>query len=199
MRYILFFGLMTLVLSCKDGQTPPKPHAYPRIYFPEKSYQAFDTNAPYSFIYPEYAEVRPYNEEDSFSHPFWYNVNFFPSDNGGNAMATLHMSYHEFRDRAQFDKLFDDTRRLAYKHDIKAEEIEQIEVHNPKINTTGIIYEMKGNTATNLNFYISDGQKHFLRGALYFNSRTEIDSILPMYQFLKQDVIRLIETTKWKP
>lgn len=202
MRYILFFSLMIVAVACKDGQTPPKPHAYPRMYFPEKSYQLFDTNAPYSFTYPKYAVVVPYHEyentQDSALHPFWYNVNFFPYDNGMRSMATLHMSYHRFSDRAEFDKLFDDTRRLAYKHDIKAEEIEQIEVHNPKIHTTGIIYELKGNTATNLNFYISDGEKHFLRGALYFNSKTEIDSIMPMLQFLKKDVIRMIETTKWK-
>ncbi len=196
MKYLII-ALLFLFAACKDGAPNPKPHAYPRIYYPVKTYQLFDTNAPFTFLYPGYAEVR-HNNEDSPKHPFWYNINFFPADNGGNAMATLHLSYEEFNERPEFDNLFDDTRRLAYKHDIKAEEINEIEVHNASTHTTGIIYELSGNTATPLNFYISDGKKHFLRGALYFNSRTQIDSILPMVNFLKQDVIKTIETTKWK-
>ncbi len=61
-----------------------------------------------------------------------------------------------------------------------------------------MIYELKGNTATNLNFYISDSKKHFLRGALYFNAKTEIDSIQPVFDFIKADVIKMIESTTWK-
>ncbi len=99
---------------------------------------------------------------------------------------------------AEFDRLFDDTRRLAYKHDIKAEEIEETELFNKTTGSSGVIYELKGNTATNLNFYISSGTSHFLRGALYFNAKTEIDSIQPVFQFIKQDVIKMIETVQWK-
>jgi gliding motility-associated lipoprotein GldD len=94
--------------------------------------------------------------------------------------------------------LFDDTRKLAYKHTIKADEIEEIEVNNGNNGTSGIIYDLKGNTATNLNFYISDGKKHFMRGALYFNAKTTNDSILPVFNFLRQDVIKMIESTQWK-
>ena len=61
-----------------------------------------------------------------------------------------------------------------------------------------MIYELKGNTATNLNFYISDGKSHFLRGALYFNAKTEIDSIQPVFDFLKEDILYLIKSTEWK-
>ncbi len=197
MRYIII-ALLVIAMACKNTPTNPKPHAYPRVYFPEREYQLFDTNAPFSFMYPKYAQVKPDDEDGSNTHPFWYNINYLPYNNGNNSMATLHVTYQEFKNRAEFDDLFDDTRRLAYKHDIRAEEINEIEVHNASTHTTGIIYELKGNTATNLNFYVSDGEKHFLRGALYFNSKTEIDSILPMLNFLKQDVVKMIETTKWK-
>lgn len=186
-------GLLILLLaSCGNEAYTPKPHAYPREYYPPRAYQLFDTNAPFKFLIPKYSLIQNYNDNDSIEHPFWYNIHYLPFN------ATLHISYHEFANRSEFDKLFDDTRRLAYKHDIKAEEIEEIELQNPSTHSSGIIYELKGNTATNLNFYISDGQKHFLRGALYFNSRTEIDSIQPVFDFIKQDVIKMIETTSWK-
>jgi gliding motility-associated lipoprotein GldD len=184
--------ILLLLASCGSETYTPKPHAYPREYFPEKAYQKFDTTAPYSFLYPKYAVVVPYHEGNQADFPYWYNINYLPFN------VTLHLSYHEFKDRGEFDQLFDDTRRLVYKHDIRAEEIEEVEVQRPATHTTGIIYELKGNTATNLNFYLSDGEKHFLRGALYFNARTDYDSIKPIFQFIKQDIIKMVETTNWK-
>ncbi len=192
MRIIIIALTILFFVACKDNVHQPKPHAYPRFYYPKKEYVKFDTSAPYSFLYPSYAVVLPYSEDDMKNHPFWYNINYLPFN------ATLHISYHTFDDRAGFDDLFEETRKLVYKHDIKAEEISQYDIVNPKTNSTGIIYELKGNTATNLNFYVSDGQKHFVRGALYFNAKTQIDSIQPMFDFLKQDVLKMIETTTWK-
>lgn len=191
MRLGSVFVLIILGLTaCQNNNFAPKPHGYPRVYYPAKVYQSFDTNAPFSFLYPTYAQVKNYDEIDMQN--YWYNINYLPFN------ATLHISYKLFNNRNQFDSLFDDTRKLAYKHTIKADEIEEIEVHNPNTGTSGIIYDLKGNTATNLNFYISDGKKHFLRGALYFNSKTTNDSILPVFNFLRADVVKMIESTKWK-
>ncbi len=192
MKLVIMVVLVFIVAGCGDNVPQPKPHAYPRVYYPEKKFQKFDTVAPFSFQYPVYARIEEHEDYLRGANPFWYNLHYLPFN------ATLHLSYKAFNSRDEFDKLFEDTRKLAYKHDIKAEEIDQIEVQNSTTNTTGIIYELKGNTATNLNFYISDGKKHFLRGALYFNAKTEIDSIQPVFEFLKYDIIRMIETTKWK-
>ncbi len=189
MRYLIIMT-MVVFMACKDKSFTPKPHGYPRIYYPAKNYQLFDTAAPFSFLYPTYAFI---NTKDEIGwQKYWYNVNYMPFN------ATLHLSYKSFDNRSQFDSLFDDTRKLAYKHTIKADEIEEIEVQNPTTGTSGIIYDLKGNTATNLNFYISDGKHHFLRGALYFNEKTTNDSILPVFNFLRQDILKMIETTKWK-
>lgn len=187
---ILLIALILFSAACKDNHFTPKPHAYPREYYPAKIYRSFDSIAPFSFSYPDYAYMDKSDERDW--QKYWYNIHYRPFN------ATLHLSYKSFENRSQFDSLFDDTRKLAYKHTIKADEIEETEVHNPTTGTSGIIYDLKGNTATNLNFYITDGKSHFLRGALYFNSKTTNDSILPVFNFLRQDVIKLIETTKWK-
>jgi gliding motility-associated lipoprotein GldD len=179
------------MISCNEVFTP-KPHAYPRIYFPEKNYVLFDTNAPFKFVIPKYSAIQEHSQDEYNKHPFWYDIHYMPFN------ATLFLSYLTFNNDQEFESLFNDTRKLAYKHDIKAEAINQIEVYNPKNDATGIIYELKGNTATNLNFYISDSKKHFLRGALYFNSKTEIDSIAPMLEFLRKDIEKMIESTEWK-
>ncbi len=191
-KIIFYIVLIIVLINCNNQPTMPKPHGYPRIYYPEKKYIIFDTNAPYSFEYPTYAKIINHSNTDAQWKPYWYNI-FYKDFN-----ATLHLSYREFNNRNQFDSLYDDTKKLAYKHTIKADEIEEFEIKNPETKTTGIIYNLKGNTASNLNFYISDSKKHFLRGALYFNTKTEIDSISPAFEFLKQDALHLIKTIKWK-
>lgn len=192
MKKAFYFSIIVLLAACGDKAYTPKPYAYPRVYFPPKEYRLFDTDAPFTFMYPKYAEVVKHHDDQGIDHPYWYNIHYLPFN------ATLHLSYHEFKNRAEFDKHFEDTRKLAFKHDIKADEINQIEIQNPAANTTGIIYELNGNTATNLNFYLSDGKKHFLRGALYFNAKTEIDSIEPMLDFLKKDINKMVESTHFK-
>lgn len=184
--------VLWVFVGCNDSVYSPKPHAYPRLYLPEKQYVNFDTSAPFTFVYPNYAKIIPYEKTETDWHPYWYNIQYVPFN------ATLHLSYLTFKNRDEFNDLYDDTRKLVYKHDIRAEEIEETELLKPQSNISGVIYELKGNTATNLNFYISDGQQHFLRGALYFNSKTEIDSILPIVDFLKKDIVKMIESAKWK-
>lgn len=43
-----------------------------------------------------------------------------------------------------------------------------------------------------------DSLHHFLRGALYINTPMKGDSLLPVVEFLKTDVIQMINTFEWK-
>ena len=46
---------------------------------------------------------------------------------------------------------------------------------------------------TPLNFYLTDSNRHFFRGALYFNAKTDSDSIKPVYEFIRTDIFNLIK------
>ena len=60
-----------------------------------------------------------------------------------------------------------------------------------------MVYDYDGFTATAIQFYLTDSVNHFFRGALYFN--TEInDSILPINNFLKEDLRIFIESFSWR-
>ena len=52
-------------------------------------------------------------------------------------------------------------------------------------------------SATATQFYLTDSVNHFFRGALYFNTEVT-DSILPINNFLKEDVKHIIKTFRWK-
>jgi len=187
----LFIVLALSLFSCTsedDEATTPKPRAYFRITFPEKKYVKYDSVCPFTFEIPAYSKME--NDKTPNAEPCWLNLTF-PSLNG-----TLHLSYKPVNGNAK--ALFEDTYTLASKHQIKASGIEEHLFNNDSLKVYGLMYEIEGNAASSVQFYLTDSTKHFLRGALYFNSVPNIDSIAPVIEFVKKDIYHLIETFRWK-
>jgi gliding motility-associated lipoprotein GldD len=188
---ILGLCLVVLIAACgSEDSFVPKPHAYPRMSLPEKSYQIVDfKQAPYSFEIPKYAAII---EDKQNVNKSWYNIHFPMFD------ATLHLTYYPFSSWAQYDSMVADTRSLVNKHIQKAEDIIEDPLENYNPNLHGLVFHIEGQTASNLNFYATDSARHFLRGALYFNQKTQPDSIAPAFEFLWKDVQHALKTFKWK-
>ena len=91
----------------------------------------------------------------------------------------------------------EDSRSLAYKHAQIAEAISEQVFLKDSLNVYGMVYTFQGNTATPMQFYLTDSLNHFVRGALYFNS-AQNDSITPISNFVKEDIYRIIESWEWK-
>ena len=89
------------------------------------------------------------------------------------------------------------SRKLAYKHNVIAEGVREQVYINDSLNVYGVLFDYEGITATAAQFYLTDSVNHFFRGALYFNTEVS-DSILPINLFLKYDIKHLIETFHWK-
>jgi gliding motility-associated lipoprotein GldD len=94
-------------------------------------------------------------------------------------------------------RLIEDAHTLSYKHTIKAEYINPISIH-PKPDVYGLYYDVGGNAASNVQFFVTDSNRHFIRGALYFRNTPNIDSIAPALNYVKQDLTHLISTLSWK-
>lgn len=181
-----------LLFSCNSVYTPKK-RGYFKIDFPEHRYQAFDEKGyPYSFEYPVYAnivrdtsffEVRPEN-------PYWINVDF-PTLN-----ARIYISYKEIGANS-FEKLRDDAYKMTFKHTVKASSIEDSAMHTPN-GVGGVFFHVGGNAATAQQFFVTDTTHHFLRGALYFDTAPNDDSLKIVYQFLQKDMAHLINSFQWK-
>jgi gliding motility-associated lipoprotein GldD len=180
-----------LLYSCTsddDEIITPKPRAYYRIDFPEKKYVSYDSTCPFKFEIPYYSRIE--NDKLQKAEPCWLNLQF-PKFN-----STLHLSYKAVN--GNLDKYLEDTYTLASKHQIKASGIEEQLFQNDSLKVYGLVYQIEGNAASAIQFYITDSSKHFLRGALYFNSVPNIDSLAPVIGFLKQDIYHLMETFEWK-
>ena len=114
----------------------------------------------------------------------------FPKQNG-----RLHITYYPLK--SNLYEHTEQSRKLAYKHNVIADGISEQIYINDSLKVYGILYDYIGVTATSTQFFLTDSVNHFFRGALYFN--TEInDSILPLNNFLKSDIKHLIETFKWE-
>ncbi|MBM3399069.1 MAG: gliding motility lipoprotein GldD [Bacteroidetes bacterium] len=185
--------LSVILADCSRTEVyVPKPHAYPRIQLPEIGYRPFDSaGIPYAFEIPMYAAMQKDTPNVYTRQPYWFNLNFMPFD------ATLHLTYYRFNDRIQFDSLIEDSRKLVNKHIQRAEDIIEEPIYNAG-NVKGMLFEIEGNTATNLNFYLTDSSRNFIRGALYFNSKAASDSTAPVFERMKTDVSHLIKTFRWK-
>lgn len=189
--YILLLAFACLQ-SCNSPYTP-KRRGYFRIDFPRHEYQTFDRPGyPYSFEYPVYANVL---QDSSFfdtipENPYWINVDF------PRFAARIYISYKQIGLNS-FDKLTDDAFKMTYKHTYKASSIDQSVIHTPN-GVGGIFFHVGGNAATAQQFFLTDTTRHFLRGALYFDTTPNEDSLAIVNNFLQVDLNHLINTFKWK-
>jgi gliding motility-associated lipoprotein GldD len=182
---------LTLIASCKSSTDyAPKPRGYFKIDFPKKQYTSFANITPYSFDYPKYAKM--YLDSTERGRPNWYNLTY-PQFN-----ARVHLSYYPINSETDFNELTEDSRKLAFKHTVKATGIDEGTINIPENNVYGIYYTIAGNTASSTQFLLTDSTKNFLRGALYFNEKPQADSIQPVVDFIKKDIDRLIKTLRWK-
>jgi gliding motility-associated lipoprotein GldD len=88
---------------------------------------------------------------------------------------------------------------MVIKHIPKADAIYDSLVVDRERNMFGLIYELEGSGAASpYQFFLTDSVSHFLRGALYFNTVPNNDSLEPVIDFLISDINYLIKTLEWK-
>ena len=186
MKKIITLSITLLLIAC--GQTyTPKPYGYFRVYLPPHEYQQLSDEMPFRFDYPVVATI----EKRTQPHEkYWFDLKY-PQFN-----AAVHVSYKSIN--GNFRELTEDARRFVYKHSIKADNISEVAFNSNERNVHGILYELKGNTASNLQFTLTDSTRHFLRGALYFDNVPNKDSIAPIAEYIQQDIVRLMESFEWK-
>jgi gliding motility-associated lipoprotein GldD len=173
----------------------PKPKGFIRIALPEKKYIIFDqkslkaTGMPFYFEYPEYGQLT-YQKEYG-NQPGWFNIEF-PA-----YKAKIYLTYKD--EISNLDSLMEQTYKLNIKsHIAKADAINEQVYNNVENSVFGILYDLKGNTASAVQFYVTDSVNHYLRGSLYFSAVPNADSLAPVIEFFREDIVHMIKTLKWK-
>jgi gliding motility-associated lipoprotein GldD len=193
-RILLFLFIIAPSVGCREVAVP-KPRGHFRIDLPERQYVQFDEktvnnpNIPLSFEYPVYGHLT--FQEEKGIHPGWFNIEF------PKYKAKIYLTYKDVND--DIDSLLAQSYDLNVKYHVsKADAINEQVLNNSENKVYGILYDLKGNTASAVEFYVTDSIKHYLRGSLYFASEPNADSLAPVIDFFREDIMHLIETLKWK-
>lgn len=186
---VLLTLLLTFLMgSCKQEKDFPKPKGYFRIDLPEHEYVTFSDSCPYSFSVPNYAIVL--NKPNSPANACMKNI-YFPY-----FKATLYCTYiplnNNFYEASKFSQ------DIVYEHRTMASGIQEQEYINLDKKVYGNAYTLEGDVACNFLFYLTDSTKHYFAGSLYFETIPNYDSLQPVVEFLREDMIKMMESFEWK-
>lgn len=194
-KHLFVYPILSLLVlvACRPADPVPKPKGYFRIDLPEHAYRMFDSSGyPFTFAYPVYGHIsRDTNLSKDPSAAYWLNVDI-PELN-----ATIYLSYKRIGGDNPLTRLVDESYKLSYAHDVKADYIKTPQFVTPN-GLIGVYYNVGGNAASAYQFFVTDTMQHFIRGALYFNVTPNVDSLKPAANFLEKDMEHLINTLQFK-
>ncbi|MFL2585210.1 MAG: hypothetical protein ACJ0QO_00935 [Parvicellaceae bacterium] len=173
-------------MSCENNNYHPKPKSYLRIDFPDKSYYEINDSCPFKFKIPDYsAWVKNFKSVKNCNKTI-----IFP-----NFKAEILCDYLTLDNNVI--ELSESFRKMVYEHSFKSSAIVERFWENDSNKVYGIAYEIKGNTACNYAFALTDSNKHFFSGQLLFQTAPKYDSLKPSIAFIKEDIEAIIASFKW--
>lgn len=185
---ILLIFIITLN-SCEETYLP-KQKGFIRHYLPSNEYVNHKTitkNDTISSKVSKYTIVLP---KKSNIESIVYEDIFYPQLN-----AKIHLTYYKLKESEfKVKDLIEGARTYVYDHSVKSSGIKETSFLNDDNKTTGMIYDIQGNAASNFQFYLTDNTENFVRGALYFNNRPNADSLAPYLKFIRKDMDTLLNS-----
>ena len=186
----LFVALVLVGISCGAPDFYPKPKGYNRIDLPPHEYQLLPDSFPYSFEYSKHMQIKA--DSSWIAERYWIHLYYPHMD------ANVQITYKPILD---LDSLlmgyYHDAYKLTSQHNIKAYSIEEMIMELPNGNWASVT-ELEGEVPSQYQFHVSDSTAHFLRGALYFKTATQNDSLRPVINYVKQDIHHMLNTLEWR-
>lgn len=184
LRHILLLAGLFLLTACGTRYVP-RPYGYFRISLPEQTYRATTFGD-----CPVQAEISTAAQIEPRGDAYWLDL-VYP-----DLKARLHCSYKPVQGNLR--ELGDDAQEFVFKHAGIASSIPEQGYEDDERRVYGVLYELRGNTASPYQFYLTDSTNHFFRGALYFDCVPNQDSLAPVISYLEEDIRHIIETLSWQ-
>jgi gliding motility-associated lipoprotein GldD len=185
MKQISVLIVLALLSGCKEDYTV-KPVGQVRLEYPEPKYLDFDSDCPFSF---QYSDMSQKLEKKS---PCWFVLHY------PDLKANIYLTYFEISNQEDLASKIKDSEKIVQEQTVKATYIAPREFLFPEKKVYGTLFELGGDSAINLQFHATDSTQNLLTGSVYFSTPPKYDSLQPAINYLKKDVVHLIETLKWK-
>lgn len=183
----IWMTLLLLCISCVEYT--PKPRGYFRI---EPGAHTFTDlpldDLPYTFRVSRLAtvELPPHGSPEG-----WINLSY-PA-----LGVKIYCSYLPVTS-STLERAEEESRSLVLRQAKNAAAIKEQAYSNPDNRVYGSLYLLDGESASPVQFMLTDSTSHFFRGALYYDCRPNADSLAPVTDYLRTDIIELIQSFSWK-
>ncbi|MGF1534512.1 MAG: hypothetical protein ACFCUI_12475 [Bernardetiaceae bacterium] len=220
--HILSFFL-SFLLFCLTACSPteedftPKPKAYARIVLPDPDYQMLSERYPFTrlfadgipnksllsritsrppdqypftFAYSRHAQVYP---DTSFqAEPYWLEI-IYPQ-----LGASIHLTI-KFIGNSQevFEDYVNDTHTLVTRHGVRLQGIADAVSQTPAGDGVKL-YDLEGDVPTVFQLAITDSTHNYFRAALYVPYANKNDSLAPILDYVRRDMLHLVETFRFR-
>lgn len=189
MKHTILLLLLLPIFITSCDRPVPRPKGYFRIDVPKRTVVAFDVaSLPYRFGISNASNL----QYDTTGRDKSWLVIEYPRYN-----AKIFCSYKTITP-VGFRKVSEENRDFVYRHTVKATAIEAKLFENPERRVYGVFYDLKGEAATPCQFMLTDSVSHYFRGSLYFDCVPQPDSLAPVVNFIKADILDLMKTFSWK-
>ncbi len=170
------------MVSCGE-ETTPKPKAYLSLEYPEPTYDSLTIDRPYSFEVAKNTSLKPLPED-------WLKVQY------PKLKASVDITYRPIKGNLR--ELLIEAEKLVLEHTVKADHISWRDFSDSKNNVYGKMCEIAGNAASQVQFHATDSVNHFIKGSLFFYVKPNYDSIYPAVEYIKKDMVKMMETLHWR-
>jgi len=188
----IFISFLILLFSCgaKEEIYTPKPKGYFRLELPKNEYQTLEGKYPYTFEYSKHAIIL---QDSGFNtEPFWIEIKY--PTMGAEISVSYKMINHS---RDSLEGFVNTAFKLADKHLARATAMNEFAIKLPSGYGASAI-EIEGEVPTQFQFFATDSTENFLRAALYFSTSSRNDSLAPIIEYVKVDMMKMLHTLEWK-
>ncbi len=163
----------------------PKPPTYLKAELPPHKYVKFEDRCPYTF---ELAEI--YKTKEVSSDNCHKDIDL------GKVNGVINFSYIDMEE--SLAKYVNFSNDKIDEHKLKATSILDQNIIRKDKKVFGTFFELKGDVATPFQFYLTDSTDRFVSGVVYLNSVPNYDSLRPTLEYLKVDLLQMLNTFEWK-
>jgi gliding motility-associated lipoprotein GldD len=190
MKFILSFFLLTVLIACDTNDTMvPKPPTYLRLDLPDHSYKLAENCG---FTYEISKEFTQSTSVAGTMGDCSFEIDL------GKLNGKLYVFYYGLKASDTLSKFINFANDKVDDHKLKATSINDEKIIRSKDRVFGTFFELQGDVATNYQFYLTDSSTHFMRAELLLNARPNYDSLKPSLDYLKVDLLKMVNSLKWK-
>lgn len=161
-----------------------------KIEFPEHSYHTERGNAPFQFKLSDNSTLKaPVNCNAYYCEQEIYL--------GREIDGNINLFYKKVDHPDSLARLINFSNQEVDFHKMKASKIEYDQIIDSESKVFGTLFELKGDVATNFQFYLTDSIQNFVRGEVVLNCVPNYDSLRHVLGYVKVDLAEMINSFEW--